>query len=186
MWSEWQRLKCCAAHDVDPSVQSIENASPGLGNNFTLQANPAPLSGWLMYYLYGIEPWPHDLASLLHQSRFQELRLVSYGRPNARRTPRLARGYWKGEGNVEQLPQISTSFALLFLSKGRRPVLVSKAKFGQNNDWDRHRSDLADLTTYVESKWKREFRSGSRGRLSISKRDGRRLAANRPCSTFRV
>ena len=56
--------------------------------------------------------------------------------------------------------QISTSFALLFLAKGRRPVLIAKARYGQTDDWDRHRADLAHLTGYVETKWKHDFPLG--------------------------
>jgi hypothetical protein len=46
---------------------------------------------------------------------------------------------------------------VLFLAKGRRPVLVAKLKHGPPGDWDRHRSDLANLTTYVEKLWKRDL-----------------------------
>ena len=69
-------------------------------------------------------------------------------------------GYWKGDGHAETMPQISTSFALLFLAKGRRPVLIAKARYGQTDDWDRHRADLAHLTGYVETKWKHDFPLG--------------------------
>ena len=54
-------------------------------------------------------------------------------------------------------PHIGTSFALLFLAKGRRPVLVAKLKHGPDDDWNHHRSDLANLTSYVEKKWERDL-----------------------------
>jgi hypothetical protein len=38
--------------------------------------------------------------------------------------------------------------------------LVSKARYGDKDDWDHHRSDLAHLTSYVETKWKRDFPLG--------------------------
>ena len=47
--------------------------------------------------------------------------------------------------------------ALLFLAKGRRPVLVAKLKHGPGDDWNHHRSDLANLTSYVEKKWQRDL-----------------------------
>jgi hypothetical protein len=154
-------LKCCAAHDTDPAVQSIENGLAWLGNNFTLQANPGSAAGWLMYYLYGIERVGRMTSHRFFVSRdFKNYDWYRMGAETLVERQDSLAGYWKGEGQVEQLPQISTSFALLFLSKGRRPVLISKAKFGQNNDWDRHRSDLADLTSYVETKWKKEFPLG--------------------------
>ena len=45
---------------------------------------------------------------------------------------------------------IATSFALLFLSKGRRPVLLAKLSHGPGEDWNQHRNDVANLTIYVE------------------------------------
>jgi hypothetical protein len=52
-----------------------------------------------------------------------------------------------------------TAFALLFLSKGRRPVLMSKiqfgnAQFGDGDAWNVHPNDINNLTLFVESKWK--------------------------------
>ncbi len=69
-------------------------------------------------------------------------------------------GFWKGDGVAEANQDISTSFALLFLAKGRRPILISKARYGTTDNWDVHRSDVAHLTAYVETKWKREFPLG--------------------------
>ena len=43
-------------------------------------------------------------------------------------------------------PNIATSFALLFLAKGRRPILMAKLQHGPGNDWNHHRSDVANLT----------------------------------------
>jgi hypothetical protein len=59
-----------------------------------------------------------------------------------------------GAGPGESQPVIGTSFAMLFLSKGRWPVLLGKLQYGPpgNNDWNRHRSDAANLTRYVESR----------------------------------
>ena len=51
-----------------------------------------------------------------------------------------------GRGHAEDNPHIATALALLFLSKGRRPVLVAKLKHGPDEDWNNHRNDLANLT----------------------------------------
>ena len=51
----------------------------------------------------------------------------------------------------------ATAFAVLFLAKGRRPLLIAKLKHPPKDDWNYHRSDLANLTRYVESKWKMEL-----------------------------
>jgi len=49
-------------------------------------------------------------------------------------------------GHGEDNPLVGTSFALLFLSKGRWPVLLGKLQYGPGNDWNQHRSDVGNLT----------------------------------------
>src|SRR5262249_24470569 len=34
---------------------------------------------------------------------------------------------------------------------------IGKLKFGDDEDWNHHRTDVAHLTAYVESKWKRDL-----------------------------
>jgi hypothetical protein len=48
-------------------------------------------------------------------------------------------------------PVVSTSFALLFLSKGRTPILISKLAHGEPNstDWNRKRYDCRHLVDYA-------------------------------------
>jgi hypothetical protein len=55
---------------------------------------------------------------------------------------------------------VATSFALLFLAKGRRPVIVAKSRHGPENDWNRHGHDVAHLVEYVESRWKTDYPAG--------------------------
>jgi hypothetical protein len=66
-------------------------------------------------------------------------------------------GFWVSTGAAENNPLIGTSFALLFLSKGRWPVLLGKVKHVPDDDWNRHRGDVNNLTRYVESHWKRDM-----------------------------
>jgi hypothetical protein len=59
-------------------------------------------------------------------------------------------GAWRGRGMFREDGEIvATSFALLFLSKGRTPVLISKLAHGDGNDWNNDRSDCRHLTEYV-------------------------------------
>ncbi len=48
---------------------------------------------------------------------------------------------------------MATSFALLFLSKGKRPVVIGKYRHSDGNDWDRHRKGVHYLTRQLESDW---------------------------------
>jgi hypothetical protein len=156
-------LQCCGQHTDNPAVQAMENGLAWLGNNFSVQVNPGPggLSIWNLYYLYAVERVGRMTSHRFFTSR--DFRRYDWYRMGAEwliaKQDSLS-GYWKGEGRAEGDPHVSTSFALLFLAKGRRPILISKARFGPDDNWDEHRADLANLTSYVETKWKRDFPLG--------------------------
>ena len=66
------------------------------------------------------------------------------------------RGSWTGSlAHGEHLPAVATSFALLYLSKGRRPVVIAKLKYGQTNDgaWNQHAHDLQNIVLHTERRW---------------------------------
>jgi hypothetical protein len=66
------------------------------------------------------------------------------------RNQNLDDGSWSGRGTHQDgWPVIATSFSLLFLSKGRTPVLVSKLVHGPGDDWNNDRYDARNLTAYV-------------------------------------
>ncbi len=107
----------------------------------------------MLYYLYGLER-----VGRLTNQRF--IGRHDWYREGAEylvsKQDRLS-GFWKGVGLAEDNPHIGTSFALLFLSKGRRPVLAAKLKHEPLADWNQHRNDLGNLTGYVEKVWKRDL-----------------------------
>jgi hypothetical protein len=146
------RVKCCGEQLPN---EAVERALEWMARNFTVNSNPAQggRQAWLYYYLYGVER-----AGRMTANRF--IGDHDWYREGAERLVRdqvQFANYWKGAGLAENNPDIATSLALLFLAKGRRPILVAKLKHGPEGDWDRHRSDLANLTAYVESKWKRDL-----------------------------
>jgi len=51
----------------------------------------------------------------------------------------------------------SSALALLFLSKGKRQVVIGHLQFGNDNDWQQHRRSIQHLTGQIESVWKREL-----------------------------
>ena len=147
-------IQCCQPQqDNDAAQRGLE----WLANHFSVQMNPGPTVGLgldlsqsgLFYYLYGVErvgrltgrrfigrhDWYREGAEMLVQ-----------------RQDRLT-GHWKGVGHGEDNELIATSFALLFLAKGRRPVVMAKLKHGLGQDWDRHRHGMHHLTQYVERRW---------------------------------
>ncbi len=64
-------------------------------------------------------------------------------------------GSWRTGGAWDQWPAVSTSFGLLFLSKGRTPILISKLSHGvpvqrrdADTDWNNDRNDLRHLVAF--------------------------------------
>ncbi|GIW80460.1 MAG: hypothetical protein KatS3mg105_2267 [Gemmatales bacterium] len=58
-------------------------------------------------------------------------------------------GAWDSRGIHDQWRIVNTSFALLFLAKGRTPVLISKLVHGPGNDWNNDRYDVRNLVNYA-------------------------------------
>ncbi len=61
-------------------------------------------------------------------------------------------GSWEGTGGRRRLdhqPIVATSFALLFLSKGRTPILLTKFAHGEGSGWNNKRSDCRHLAEFA-------------------------------------
>jgi hypothetical protein len=109
-----------------------------LGERFTIANNPH-----VYYNLYGIERAGRltGLRFLGNHDWYREGCEFLVANQNAD-------GYWLGRGGFEQFRIVSTSFALLFLSKGRTPILISKLTHGPLNDWNNDRYDARNLADY--------------------------------------
>ncbi len=155
------QIDCCMAGAMK-DADRIDQAVQWLGRNYSVTRNPG-VGGesWLLYYLYGME----------RAGRLTARRFIPLQAPNAKsdradwyregaeyliRNQERLSGFWTGAGHTETNPLVGTSFALLFLSKGRWPILIGKLQH-DGNDWNRHRSDIGNLTRYVESRWKRDM-----------------------------
>ena len=55
---------------------------------------------------------------------------------------------------------MATSFALLFLAKGRRPVVIAKSQHGPRNDWNQHGHDISHLVEFIEKRWRDDYPAG--------------------------
>lgn len=151
-----ERIRCCQPGETDES--RIQRGLKWLADHFSVTHNPGnPGQLWLYYYLYGVE----RVGRLTARRFIGEHDWYREGADQlvrARAGP-LAEG-WRGVGPLQYAeadPRVATSFALLFLSKGRWPVLMSKLKHGRGDDWNRHRNDVANLTRYVETRWQRDL-----------------------------
>ncbi|MDO4569948.1 MAG: DUF4159 domain-containing protein [Planctomycetia bacterium] len=135
----------------------LNHAQKWMAKHFSVSRNPGN-KDWVLYYLYGLErmgrmteqrfigghDWYREgVAELLRLSKTAE-----------RRDRVLV--YWKGASSSEMMEPIATSLALLFLSKGRYPVLLTKVQFTQETeDWNNHRHDIHNLARYTEDAWKK-------------------------------
>lgn len=172
-------VQCCGNDEADEAAKAVENGLAWLGNHFAVSYNPtAGVDGrnavsqvWTLYYLYGVER-----VGRMSGRRFFQQKTIDPQDPG-RRDAYLNRdwyregadklvemqnpagnGYWKGTGHAESNEVIGTSLALLFLSKGRRPVVISKVRHNTDNtDWNKHPAAIANLTRRVEKAWKRDL-----------------------------
>jgi len=141
-WLKNGAFKNCGAYS---DTAALAKAQQWLIKNFTLE-----LPNRTYYHLYGLER-----AGRLTGMRF-------FGEHDWYREgcellvkEQEGSGAWKTRAGWDRWPHVNTSFALLFLSKGRTPVVMSKLVHGRwprdenETDWNSDRNDLRHLTEYV-------------------------------------
>ncbi len=120
-----------------------------LSRNFTVKNNVGNGQQWKFYYLYGLER-----AGRLAGIRF--FGANDWYRVGAQELVDLQDklgGYWQG-ALIEGNPILSTSFAVLFLAKGRAPVLINKLRHLPLNDWNHDPDDVRNMVATVSRDWK--------------------------------
>ena len=165
--NDFRRRKpiCCPEDNLDEAQKALERGLTWLGRNFTVARNPGSTQAWHLYYMYGLER-----AGRLSGRRFigKDRRGNPYdwyreGAMFLTDDRQAADGSWRGTG-PETDPIVSTSFALLFLSKGLAPVLINKLKYGPvhpatgeilGDNWNKHHNDIRNLTDRISGmkKW---------------------------------
>ncbi len=147
---------CCRPEDPYPA---LERGLRWMGDHFAVGHNPNN-GGWLLYYIYGVER-----AGRLSGRRFfgdhdwyREGAAFLIAPGNQRRN-----GSWLGVGSYESgerdISVVGTSLALLFLSKGLAPVMMTKLKHGPRDparpvevvgqDWNTHPRDVRNLMEHI-------------------------------------
>ncbi|HEX5105975.1 MAG TPA: DUF4159 domain-containing protein [Pirellulaceae bacterium] len=149
------RLQCCGNQEESPP---LDNALTWLSRHFSVQRNPNTPS-WLLYYLYAMERVGRmsGQRTIGGHDWYREGSEFLVAQQDA-----TLNNSWVGNGFIENNPIVATSFALLFLSKGRRPVVLGKLNhqpdaLGLSSDWDHHRRAVQHLTMAVEQAWKRDL-----------------------------
>ena len=130
-----------------PGGRSSEQITRGLDwltRRFSVSVNPG-LGSWLLYYLYAVE----RVGRMTNQRFIGQHDWYRAGTEKILELQNRDSGHWRMGG----LTVSDTAFALLFLSKGRRPVLMSKIQFGNDDAWNVHPNDVNNLTLFVETRW---------------------------------
>ncbi len=146
-------LDCCGQ---STSGDSLQRGLKFLADRFTLQGNPGGEAFSYFYYLYAVERVGRLTGRRIIGDRdwYREgaERLVSVQDP--------FRGFWKGSGPIETNPDIATSFALLFLAKGKRQVVLGQwtdAALGEDPDLQVDAAGLSGLVGQVQRDWRRDL-----------------------------
>ena len=108
-----------------------------LGKNFSVRENPRKGGSWLHYYLYGLE----RVGMISGKRTIGEQDWYRQGAEHLVTTQR-GDGSWIGP--------LETTFSVLFLAKGNRPVLIQKAQW--DGRWNRNVHDLENLTSFIGDK----------------------------------
>ena len=140
----------CGVQSRDPA---LERAFAWLERGFSVRHNPGT-DFWLSYYLYALE----------RAGRMSAQRFIGNHDWFREGTEVLVRsqefsGAWPPDVEFQKVSDknVSTSFSLMFLAKGRWPVVMAHLQHRPADDWNRHRGALANLVSHVEQAWGRNL-----------------------------
>ena len=131
---------------------NLQRGIDWMAGHFRVGANFDVGQQWRYYYLYGME----RAGRLSGQRFFGEHDWYREGAEKLVHDQDKLQGFWQGAGPVEGANEheVTTSFALLFLAKGRAPVLVNKLRHGPRGDWNHDSDDIRNLVGVVSRDWK--------------------------------
>src|SRR5262249_37744496 len=132
-----EQIQNCGKGGVSRSLQAGIN---WLARNFYVSQNFGAGQQWKFYYLYGLER-SGRLAGIWFFGSHDWYRL---GAGQLVRDKDRLGGFWQG-ALIENNPILSTSFAILFLAKGRAPVLINKLYHPPASDWNNDPDDVRNI-----------------------------------------
>ena len=141
------RLQCCGSVNASRDDR-VSRGLNWLAANFTTQANPGSAS-WAFYYLYALE----RVGRLTGQRYIGNHDWYREGATHIVNSQTLD----AIRGGAMEDPTLATAMSLLFLSKGKRQVVIGHLQHGNGEDWQIHRRAIQNLTGQIEKVWKREL-----------------------------
>ncbi len=152
-----ETVKCCTTEKDNEYAVRVRRGLDwlGSGGGATFAANKDLPRGPYYYYMYALE----RVGRMTAQRFIGKSDWYREGTQALMKRHYWGRGFKPGGMHGEHLEHVATSFALLFLAKGNRPILIGKFKHGGGggNDWNNHPSDALVLTQFVEEQWQRDL-----------------------------
>lgn len=144
------RVNCCQRDETDAMLKS---AQAWMAMNFSVNLNPKRVGAdqaGLYYYLYGME----RAGRMSGQRFFGEHDWYREGASRMVSSRNLDGSWVNNNGNhAEGSPEVCTSFALLFLAKGLRPILFGQYALTADAGNILHPTGIHYLSRQVESAW---------------------------------
>jgi serine/threonine protein kinase len=129
--------------------RNVQRGVDWLASHFQVNQNFGAGEQWRFYYLYELER-----ASRLAGVRFFGPNdWYRMGAEQLVREQNKLSGIWRG-AQLEEHPVLATSFAVLFLARGRAPVLINKLRYDSAGDWRNDPDDIRNLVAGVSRDWK--------------------------------
>ncbi len=143
------QIRCCGnqKEEAQKGQFQLEKSLQALAAMFSANHNPGG-QGNTLYYLYALE----RVGRLTGQRFIGKNDWYREGAEFLLQTQQLGGSFKDGNDDVS-----TSAMALLFLSKGKRQVVIGHLQFGNDNDWQHHRRSIQNLTGQIESVWKREL-----------------------------
>ncbi len=135
-------IRCTITKDPE----RISNGLAWLENRFTVEENPGKRQNYYYYWLFALER-----VGLISGRKY--IGSHDWYREGVRELIRTQRnnGSWGYGDRVAD-----TAFALLFLARGRHPVLVNKLQYTGN--WNARPRDMANVTAWISYNFERNVR----------------------------
>ncbi|MEO1498389.1 MAG: DUF4159 domain-containing protein [Planctomycetota bacterium] len=143
---EGETVRCCQPHG---SSDAIDKGLAWLGKRFSVRRNPG-YNAWHYYYLYALE----RVGRLSARRFIGDHDWYREGVEQLVKTQDSLTGAWHAKRASKGADTLrDTAFGLLFLAKGRRPILLGKVRHGEQPDWNAHRHDASHLIDAAGKAW---------------------------------
>jgi hypothetical protein len=146
-WINGDHARCCSPPPANPLV---EQGLSWLAKNYAPQQRIYS-KGIYFYYMYGLE----RIGRMSGQRFIGPHDWYRDGTEALLKSQQRVNGAWNGQGMGENNPIVATAFALLFLSKGKRPIAIGHYQYGDQGqlDWNQHPLGVHYLTVELERQW---------------------------------